>query len=558
MVSKRVPGNSPPPVPPSFARETAILGATGFACRVIGALSRVPLVRLLGAEGIGLYQMAYSVYGLSLILAVSGFPTAVSKLVAESLQRGDSAGARRFLGVSTAILLFTGAVFSAALLLGAPFVAERLLGDPRSLVPIRALAPALVLVCLMGALRGYFQGHRVMVPTALSQMVEQVVRVGAMLSLSYLAAPYGVEYAAGGAALAASFGAAAGLALLVVAYWHQGHQDGALPGGKTFAGRGRGRGSSGRWKGWKGWQGRWRQERRLACKVAHIALPITLGALALPLMDSLDAVLVPNRLRSLGLSMEAATQGYGRLSGIAGTLATLPTIVTTAISASIVPWMAAAKAGGEKAAIRDRTSQVLKLTMLVAFPAAAALGVFSVEVTQILFGDPEAGRLLAFLVPASVFMALEETTSGILRGLGRTGVPVMNMLAGALVKGVATFVLAGIPGVGVTGAALGTVAGFGAAASLNLLAVSRVAGCALNVGSLFAKPLLATLTAMFLLRAWWDFLVGQGTPVSLSVLGVILPGPALYVALLLLMRTMTAGEWSRILSLIPLSRGARR
>ena len=172
----------------------------GIGVRFVGAAMRILLAAIFGDEGIGLYQMAYPVYSSLLAISTAGIPVAVSKLVSENIALRDFREAARVFRIAMVILSLTGLVIALLLFFGAEIVAERIVKEPRAVYPIMAIAPAIFFVTIMSAIRGFFQGQQKMIPTAASQVVEQIGRVAVSLALALWLLPVGLEFAAAGAA----------------------------------------------------------------------------------------------------------------------------------------------------------------------------------------------------------------------------------------------------------------------------------------------------------------------------------------------------------------------
>ena len=202
----------------NFLKGTLILTVSSIVVKVIGALNWVILSRIMGGEGIGLYQMGFPIYLMAITVSSAGIPVAISIVTAEKVAREDYGGARRVFQVSLRMLFVTGLAFSLVLLLGAGWLVK-LLPDPRAYYSIIALAPAVLFVTFLSSFRGYFQGWQIMTPTACSEITEQLVRVATMIIFSYLLLPYGLTYAAAGASMGAGAGAFCGLLVLLGFYW---------------------------------------------------------------------------------------------------------------------------------------------------------------------------------------------------------------------------------------------------------------------------------------------------------------------------------------------------
>ncbi|HOV43111.1 MAG TPA: polysaccharide biosynthesis protein, partial [Syntrophothermus lipocalidus] len=202
----------------NFLVGAFILAVAGAVSKALGAVYRIPLARLIGGEGMGLYQMAYPIYTTILALATAGVPVAISVLVARKETEGLRGDSRRIFRVSLVGLALLGLVLSIVVWQGAGFLARNILHEPRAVYPIMAIAPAIFFSGLMSVFRGYFQGYQWMVPTAVSQVVEQIFRVTFVLILAYLLFPRGLEYAAAGATFGAVVGGIAGLIFLLYSY----------------------------------------------------------------------------------------------------------------------------------------------------------------------------------------------------------------------------------------------------------------------------------------------------------------------------------------------------
>jgi len=504
----------------SFVRGAAVLAAAGFSSRLIGAFFRVVLAMLIADEGVGLFQMAYPVYGALLAVSTAGIPLAISKLVSESLARGNYASAYRIFRVALFMLAVSGFVFSVGLYLGAPLFAYYVARDPRAALPLTSISPAIFFVTVMSAYRGFFQGQQQMMPTAVSQIIEQIARVAVALLLVVLLLPQGLEQAAAGASFGAVAGAFFGLACLLLIW--RGRRREFL----QQCGRGRDDSVS---------------TLDMMRKVIALALPITVGSLVMPLISLVDLSVVPQQLHQAGFDTARATALYGQLTGMATPLVHIPTIITVALAASLVPAMSEALALQKRRLVQERAYLAVKITLLLGLPAAAGLYLLAGRITVLLFGNAEAGAVLALMAGSVIFLTLYQTTAGILQGLGRTAEPVVNLLGGALVKLVLTWVLTAQPAWHIQGAAVATVAGFAVAALLNLRKVVVFTGLPLRPADTLLKPGFATLgmsAVLPLSLGWLEAGItgaGIGRASELATLLSVVVGVVVYAALLLLL-----------------------
>lgn len=510
----------------SLVKGAAILAAAGLANRFLGAVSRIALPTLIGDEGVGLYQMAYPVYGVFLVVSTAGIPVAVSKLVAEQTARNNPAGALKILKVATAILFLTGTFFSVVLALAAGPVARYVARDARAALAIVAVSPAVLILSVTSAFRGYFQGLQNMGPSAVSQVSEQIVRVSTMVALAWLLLPRGVEFSAAGANLGAVVGGAAGFVVLLVPYLRLQHVPGSWrvtwpQVGAVFA---EFRSARARAKGAREGETDYTESTlALTRRIFDLSLPVVLAAAIMPLMQVLDIAIVPMRLAAAGFSPEETTRLFGRLTGMAQPLMYFPTLVTAAVAASAVPAISEALARRDRGTLSGRAEEAIRLGFLFALPSAVGLFIFAREFSLMLRWPAEVEVPLRALALGTVFLALQQISSGILQGLGAVTIPVRNLAKGAVAKLVVSFALTGMPAYGIRGAALGTVAAFAVAGLLNVAALVRMLGLSVDVMNTIVKPAAGVVAMAVSARAAYGGVyraTGSNTIGSLVAIGV--------------------------------------
>ena len=507
----------------AFLTGAFLLAASSAFSRILGATVRIPLARVMGDEGIGLYQMAYPIYSVMLALSTTGVNIAVSKLVAEKVARGHWRTARRVFLLALRMLLVLGLGGTVALALLAKPISIYMVKDPRAYLAILAVSPALFLVAMMAALRGLFQGLQDMGPTAWSQVVEQIVRVITMFALGLTLMARGIEQAAAGAVFGAVTGAIAGLAYL----------------GRRYA----------RARDMLQANARAAKDdpvetvRQILGQIVRVAVPISLASIIMPLMQFIDMAIVPARLQAQGLSYQVATGLYGQLSGMAYPLIYVPTIFTAALTVSLVPAISAAQVR-DQGWVRNRTNLAVRLNLLVSIPSAVGLAILAREISNLLYREPAAGMPLLWLTPGIIFLSTQMVAGAVLQGLGRSDLPVKHLAVGAVVKLGLTWVLAGTR-LGIAGAALATVAGFAVNSLLNTRAAARLTGRSLNTLRLSAMPLAASAAmalAVVLARAVLVQRIGEGR----ATLVAIAAGGVVYGLFILVLGGLSAAEIERI------------
>ncbi|MBS3968667.1 MAG: stage V sporulation protein B [Clostridia bacterium] len=493
----------------NFLKGAFILSIAGIIVKIMGALYRIPLARLIGGEGIGLYQMAYPIYTMLLALSTAGIPVAISILVSEKRSRNDDQGAKRVFLVSLSILAVVGLLFTLLLVLSSKWLAAYVLFDTRAFYALIAVAPAILVTAISSAFRGYFQGNQTMVPTALSQVVEQFIRVATVLALAYIFLPRGIEFAAAGAAFGAVTGSLAALFVLVVAYI-------------SFRNK--------------------RQKNNpfsltsiydvepiisLTKRIVALALPISIGGLVVPIMQVVDATIIPTRLQDAGHSIARATELFGQFSGMANVLINLPPIITISIAVSLVPAISEAMAKNQIEEARYRINLAMWMTFLIGLPASAGLFILAAPIAEMLFKIPEVGQSIAVLAPSALLLGLYQTTRGALQGLGKTYLPVINLTVGIIIKGSLNYILVGIPTLGIIGAGIATVTGFTASVLLNYYHVKKHTGFKMNWKRNVTIPLICTTLMAILAFLVYDLAV-EPLGNTLSVVIAITAGILVY------------------------------
>ena len=202
----------------SFLKGAAILGIAGIIVKVMGVFFRIPLTMWIGENGMSYYGSVYPIYTLFLIISTAGIPVAISRMVSERIAVKNYAGAHKVFQISVWLMAALGFISFCIVYFNAGFIEESILRNPGSRLSLEAIAPSLILVPIMSAYRGYFQGRQNMNPTAVSQLFEQLFRVVVGLGLAYFLLDAGYEAVCAGATFGSTAGAGAGLFIVVIIY----------------------------------------------------------------------------------------------------------------------------------------------------------------------------------------------------------------------------------------------------------------------------------------------------------------------------------------------------
>lgn len=509
-----------------FLRGAFILAFAGLMVKIIGSVNRILLSRLLGGEGIGLYQMAYPIYLLALSISSAGIPIAISIIVAEKVALGDFRGANRVFNVSLSLMVGTGTLFAAILYFGAGWLVDMgLLRDARAHYAIIALTPAVFFATILSSYRGYFQGFQMMTPTATSQVIEQFVRVVTMVTFAYWLLPRGLEFAAAGASFGAGPGAFMGLMVLLYFYWK--HKP-------TFAKR------MAEQVG-----GTVESAKTITMRLVRLALPVSLANIMVPVVSSIDMLIVPQRLEVAGYTVEQATALFGYLTGMAMPLVMMATIPTASLAASLVPSISEANTLKQWDVIHKRVATAIRLCSLITIPAFVGMFVLAEPISKMLYGTLEASSSIAHISVSIFFLGLHQVTTGILQGFGSTSIPVINMVVSAIVKIVLVWIWTANPAYGIVGAAWASNIDFAMAAFLNIVCMIKFLRVKITwfatVKIAFAAAIMGAVVFLGYGRIFW--LSGSNT---ISTLGGIILGALIYISLLLLTRSIAREEVEKI------------
>lgn len=433
----------------SFIKGAAILGIAALFTKLLGAVYRIPYQNITGDEGMFVYQQVYPLYSLLLTVATAGVPIAISKMVSERLAQSNPIGARRLFWTAATVLTTTGVIFFILLFFSAPWIADWMGSQEMLTLPIRAVAFSLLIVPLTSTIRGYFQGYQDMVPTAVSQVAEQLVRVGTILFAAWwmMSIGVGVVLAGTGAVFGAFTGALAALIALLF-FWQR------------------------RLKGEKGFQETVVKEEsvgEMMKRLFALAIPICFGSLVLPLFSLIDSFTVANVLEWSGWTKALSIQEKG-VYDRSQPMIQFASFFASAVSLSIVPAIAEAQAQGKLQTVVDRSGQAINMTLLLGLPASIGLAIVAAPTNIMLFKNDAGSAAMSIFAFTTIFSTLGMTSSGILQGLGYVMLPARNLMIGALTKLGLNLLL--IPIWDIRGAAMATVIGYGVATVFNLWAIT--------------------------------------------------------------------------------------
>lgn len=499
----------------SFVKGAAILGGAGLIVKILGALFRIPLTNIIGLDGMANYQVAYPIYAFLVVISTAGLPAAISKMVSERVTIGDYRGAHKVFQSALKMLFLIGIISLVAMFALSGAIAN-LNNMPSARFSLILISPSLFFVALLSAYRGYFQGLQQMTPTAATQIVEQVVKLGAGLYLASLWVSKGLEWGAAGALLGVSLSEVCAL-VLIFGIYNRKKKDIKQKIKESIT---------------KPFKSRHRSTTK---GLIIIALPITIAACIMPLIMSLDSLIINNVLPNVDYSAYnplTAKESFGLLTGAVNSLVNMPAVLSIALCMSLVPAISEAKAHKDRLAVSKRSAMGFKLAILIGVPSAVGMFLLAKPILTFLYSSrltdielTQGAQLLQIMSLAVLFLTLLQTMSGILQGAGKPYIPLVSLVVGAIVKIILSIVLIKVPSLNIKGAAIGTAACYAIASLLNLIAVIKITKPNIKVVSGVLMPIVSTAAMGVLVYFLYGSLepaLGNTKATLLCLLGAVL------------------------------------
>ena len=449
----------------SFFGGAAILAAGILVVKLIGMFYKIPLINIIGEAGAAAFNNAYNIYAVLLTVSTAGLPVAVSKLVSEANALNRRNQVRRTFRLALVLFLTLGLISFLVMFFRADALAG-MMNDSKAAAGIRALAPAVVCVGCLAALRGYSQGHSNMAPTSVSQIIEALCKLVVGLGLAFWLVKQGKDpdVVAAGAITGVTVGTVVALIYMVLDFFlSRGREDTHGTDRPDSAGS-------------------------ILANILKIAVPITLSSSMVGIVTVIDSSLVQGQLQSaLNLTEKASRTLYGNYSGA------LPTSLMAAITASVIPAVSAALARRDRRGAARITGSALRITALLSFPMGVGLFVLGTPIIRLLFPSLNvevAGPLLSTLGIATPFVCMVLVCNSVLQAHGFINLPVIVMVLGGIVKIVNNYNLVGA--IGIAGAPVGNILCFGLALVLDLVVITRVIPNRPRLLPIFVKPAIAS------------------------------------------------------------------
>lgn len=465
-----------------FLVHGGILAVAGILVRIIGMFYRIPLVNIIGGEGNGIYSVAFNIYNIMLVLSAYGMPMAVSKLISARFAKRQYKNADQIFRCSMIFAVISGGIAALLLYFGADFIESVYKGVPGLAIPLRILAPTIFLVAVMGVMRGFYQGQGTMIPTAVSQLVEQVINAVVSVAAAYVLVKMykstvdEAAYGAAGGTLGTCLGAMAGLLFLVVIY--------AIykPAFSRMVRRDKTRSE--------------KLQTGYVYKVIGLTmLPIILSQTLYHICSVVDDMMYSNIMADV-LATDVIKTNLGTYSTCYILLVGIPQGIASAMSASMLPSVVASYTNNDRRSVRSKIASTVKTNMIIALPSFVGLFVLGQPIIKLLFSSynsVQGAMMLKIGAISVVFYTLSTVTSSALQGIDKMSVPVKNAGISVAIHIVLVFGLLKFTGLDIYAVVIGNATFPVITFILNMISLQKYIGYRQEMVNTFGMPALCAV-----------------------------------------------------------------
>lgn len=529
----------------SFIKGAIILLIAGILNRILGFIPRITLPRIIGAEGVGIYQLSYPFLILLLTIITGGIPLAIAKWIAEAQSAGDEGRVNRIFRVAMTLSVSIALVLTSVMLLFAPLIIKYVIPDPRVYQSFLVMSPLLVIIGISSVYRGYFQGKQNMIPSAVSQTVETIIRIIFSLLMSYILLPYGLAWATAGAMIGVVIGEIAGLAVMLISYYADKKNDGRhrsenkennkdlslhLEETKSEQIQDNNKQQS-------------HQEQSILAKLLTLSIPVTGSKLIGSLSYLLESIFTARSLAAAGVITSLATAQYGALQGMIMPLILLPTALTYSLAVSLVPSLSEAAAKKQHNIIQKRLHQSMRISLVAGAPFTIIMFLYAEPICEILYAHGEYAPMLKLIAPIGIFIYLQAPLQATLQALEKPGIALKNTLIGAVVKIGLIIALASNPQLGIMGALIAIAINTVLVTLLHSASVKKFVGYKMNTFD-FLKVGGAMIIAGALSKYFSSYFSAHPEWVTLIIASIIVM--IVYLYLMFLMKIIEKNDLARI------------
>lgn len=524
----------------SFIIQGSILAFAGILVRVIGLIYRIPLNRILGESGMGYYGTAFEIYNVLILLSSQSMPLAVSKIVSEKLEKKQYKNAHKVFKGALIYGITIGVIFGMLAFFGADWISVKIYKLPQVAIPLRILAPTLTVACVLGVLRGYFQGMGNMIPTSVSQIFEQIVNAVVSVIAAYELGAYGyslskmadesetfrASYSAAGGTLGTLCGAVTALIIMIIIlYRHFGSINSNIRKDITKSVDSYG---------------------TITKVIVFTITPVLISTTIYNIGNLLDNPIFQNIMYSISPESTEAQRSavYGNYTGIYRTLTTMPIAIASALSTAIVPSLVRSYVAGDKSVVKNKIDMALKFSMIIAFPCGMGLSVLGVPINKLLFGSSGDGAapMMVFSIFTVIAFSLSTISNAILQGIDKLKVPIKNSAISLGLHLIILPCLLIVFKLNIYGVVIGDIL-FGATVSvLNAISIKKYLNYRQNMFETFVKPFICAGVMGAGCFGIYKLFNGLIKINAISTIIAIMVAVVIYALMLVITKTVTEDE----------------
>lgn len=475
----------------SFVWGAMILMIANAVSKILGATFKIPLTYILQEEGMAIYNSAFQIYALFLSFVISGIPFAVAKLTSEYSAKSDKEKIVSVKNCGMVMLFLLGVAGTALLYAGAEFFAIAM-KEERAVFAIRMLSPSVLFVALSCVYKNYFQGRGNMIPTAVSQVIEALVRLVAGYALAVAFAGFGKVAASGGASLGVSIGEVISFLIMLV-FFRLSSKD--LP--------------------------KSRCHKEIAKEIVTIAFPLLIASVLSALFSVVDTSMLRKRLIEFGNTIEEARFLYGAYTGYALTVFHLPVGILATFGVSILPVMAGALASGNTKKAQSTAALAVKINVILSIPCAVGIYYLSDLLLDTLFHNTASADMLSMLAPCVIFLCVAQICSSMLNSAGKIMLSFSLGAISMLIKIAVSYFMVGE--MNIYGAIVAADIAYFIDMVISLIAVKKVIGPKLDIKGHLLKPIASGVIMMIVILFIKEPVCGylQSSFLQLGVIGAV-------------------------------------
>lgn len=495
-----------------FLYGTLILIIINFLVRLLGFVYKIALSRLIGPEGIGLFQMVFPILMFFITFTTAGIPVAISKIIAKESSVNNYNNIRNIFKVSLLLVVILSFALSMILIISRNLISQIFLHNNDMQLLLMFVSPSIVLISLSSIFRGYYYGLSQIKISGIAQVIEQITRITFVLGTIFLLSPISSKTGACIALIGISIGELSGLLFLIFKY---------------------SRNKKINYKYIKKMK-----SRRILYQINHIAFPITISRLVNVIFQSINTIIIPQRLIHAGYSHKESIEIFGRVTGMAMPFIFLPFIVTSALVINIIPNLSKDISLKKYKDAKINISNSIRITLIVSIPIFLVYVFWAEPIAIFFYDDCIVAKYLNILGYSTLFLSLQHVLSGILHGIGKQVSSTINYIIGMTLQLILTYKLVGNPSFGINGFLISFFISVVLISFLNFLSVNQYVKIHINIKDFIIKPLLSSVISIGTVMILYNYLTYTSIKNYIIFLSCLILGCLIYIGFLFLTKSL--------------------